>query len=396
MSFISQSHKILCAALIGMVMMAMVSPIRAQLPELYLTVDDTTVAAGDTSAWISVYFQNYQDTLAGFAMRLVLDRPDIMEFRTDEVDTIVDTIWWKCIQWNGSICMDSIPLNPPDYDTTFVNMGIDTTGSLISDWELVTARSLTENRHDIKVTGLAEGDQVAPYNLGLGPQALPGLLFRMRVRIYETLPEDDSTVAILIINNLSETNFSDPYGYTIGTITNHNTCDSCYCETWDYTGDSCLTGCLNEPPELYDTLAIDTFFRWHACIEWGLDSLGQDSCLNWSSYSDFDDVPGGIFDSMSIDHVPWTIWNDTTAFIDADGGHLSVVVVNCVCGDSNTDGMVNVGDAVFLIAWIFNDGEDPQYLECCDVNNDGMPNVGDVVYLIAYIFQDGADPNCGF
>jgi hypothetical protein len=394
MSFISQSQKLLCVALIGLAVMVMVSPVRAQFPELLVTVDDTTVTAGDTSAWISVYFQNYQDTLAGFAMRLVLDRPDIMEFRTDEIDTIVDTIWWQCINWSGNICVDSIPLNPPDYDTTFVNNGIDTTGSLISDWELVTARSLTESRHDIKVTGLAEGDQAQPYHLGLPPQSLPELLFRMNVRIYETLPDDDSTVTILIINNLSETNFSDPRGDLIGTITSYNICDSCYCETWDYSGDSCLTGCQNEPPELYDTLAIDTFYRWWACLEWGLDSLGQDSCLNWSSYSNFDDVPGGVYDSMSIDQVPWTVWNENTAFLDSDGGHLSIVVVSCLCGDANNDGQANVGDAVYLIAYIFSEGPPPPYIECADANGDGQVNVGDVVYLIAWIFQEGPDPNC--
>jgi hypothetical protein len=278
----------------------------------------------------------------------------------------------------------------------FVNGGIDTTGSLISDWEMVTARSLTENRHDIKVTALAEADQAIPYHLGLQPQMFPELLFRMNVRIYETLPEDDSTVTILIINNLSETNFSDPYGNLIGTITDYNICDSCYCETWDYVGDSCLTGCIDTLPELYDTLALDTFFRWHTCIEWGLDSQGQDSCLNWSSYSNFDDVPGGVFDSMSIDSVPWTIWNEETAFLDLNGGHLSIVVITCLCGDVNTDGLVNVGDAVYMIAWIFNEGADPLYVECCDVNNDGQPNVGDVVHLINYIFKEGPDPNCGF
>jgi len=393
MSFISQSHKILYATLIGLAVAALVSPVRAQMPELSVTLSDTNVTAGDQHAWISVYFQNYQDTLAGFAMRVILDRPDIMEFRTDEVDTIVDTIWWQCIQWNGSICLDSIALNPPDYDTTFVNLGIDTTGSLISNWEMVTVRSLSPSLHDIKVTGLAESNSSPPYNIGLKPQTQPGLLFRMRVRMYDPLPNDDSTVILYIIDNLSETNFSDPHGNLIGTITNYNTCDSCYCETWDYSGDSCLTGCLNEPPELYDSLVIDTFFRYWICKEWGQGSSG-DSCLNWGNYSDPDSAANA--DSISIDHVPWTVWNDMTTFLDTDGGHLNLVVVSCMCGDANNDGMVNVGDPVFLINYIFKDGADPVHLECCDVNTDGQCNVGDVVYMINYIFRDGNDLNCGF
>ncbi len=394
MSFISQSQKILCAAIIVVAVVLSVSPAQAVLPELVVTVSDTNVAAGDTSAWISVFFQNYQDTLAGFSMRVVLDRPDIMEFRTDEVDTIIDLIWWECTQWNGDLCMDSIPLDPPREDTSYVNGGIDTTGSLISNWEMVTARSLSPSRHDIKVIGMAEGNSSPPYNPGLFPQAVPGLLFRMNLRIYETLPEDDSTVTLYIIDNLSETNFSDPRGDLIGVVTSYNNCDSCYCETWDYAGDSCLTGCLNDPPELYDTLAIDTFFRYWICKDWGLDFEGQDSCTSWGNYSDPDSAVNA--DSISIDAVPWTVWNEETAFLDFDGGHLSIVVVSCICGDANTDGLVNVGDPVFLINYIFKGGLPPQALECTDVNADGQTNVGDVVYMINFIFKGGLPLDCGF
>ena len=393
MSFISQSHKILCVAIMVLTVALSVSPARAALPELVVTVSDTNVTAGDTSAWISVFFQNYQDTLAGFAMRIVLDRPDIMEFRTDQVDTIVDTIWWQCIQWNGDLCLDSMALDPPIYDTNFVNLGIDTAGSLISDWEMVTARSLSPSRHDIKVIGLAEANSSPPYNPGLYPQSSPGLLFRTQLRVYEDLPLDDSTVTLYIIDNLSETNFSDPRGDLIGVVTNYNVCDSCYCETWDYTGDSCLTGCLSDPPEIYDTLVVDTFFRYWICKEWGLDSQGQDSCLNWGNYSDPDSAANA--DYITIDSIPWTVWNPQTAFLDLDGGHLSIVVVSCLCGDANSDGLVNVGDPVYLINYIFKSGPPPQNLLCTDVNNDSSTNVGDVVYLINFIFKSGAAPNCG-
>jgi len=389
MSFISQSQKILSVALVGLALILFWSPAQAQYPELAVNVSDTNVTAGDTSAWISVFFQNYQDTLAGFAMRLVLDRPDIMEFRTDVEDTLVDTVWWQCTQWSGNTCVDSVPLDPPLYDTTIANLGIDTTGSLISDWEMVSARSISPSRHDIKVIGLAEANSVKPYHPGLPAQSSPGLLFRANVRIYETLPTDDSTVTLYIVDNLSETNFSDPYGNLIGTITNHNTCDSCYCETWDYAGDSCLTGCLNEDPGVYDTLVIDTFFRYWICQEWD-----ADSCLEWGNYSHPDSAANA--DSISIDSIPWTVWNENTAFLDSDGGHLSVVVITCTCGDVNDDALVNVGDPVYLINYIFKDGPDPAHLECCDVNTDTQVNVGDVVFLINYIFKDGPDPNCGF
>jgi hypothetical protein len=33
---------------------------------------------------------------------------------------------------------------------------------------------------------------------------------------------------------------------------------------------------------------------------------------------------------------------------------------------------------------------------CSDANNDGATNVGDAVYVVNYIFKGGAAPYCGF
>jgi hypothetical protein len=63
-----------------------------------------------------------------------------------------------------------------------------------------------------------------------------------------------------------------------------------------------------------------------------------------------------------------------------------------VCGDAFRDGWVNVGDVVFLINYIFKNGDAPYPLEIADANGDGGISVGDAVYLIEYIFKGGADP----
>jgi hypothetical protein len=61
-------------------------------------------------------------------------------------------------------------------------------------------------------------------------------------------------------------------------------------------------------------------------------------------------------------------------------------------GDANSDGDVNVGDAVFMISWIFKGGPDPKNMKEADANCDGDPNVGDVVYIINYVFKSGPEP----
>jgi hypothetical protein len=64
-------------------------------------------------------------------------------------------------------------------------------------------------------------------------------------------------------------------------------------------------------------------------------------------------------------------------------------------GDANLDGAANVGDAVFLINYIFKGGPAPEYPNYADVNADCQINVGDAVYLIAYVFNSGPEPQIG-
>ncbi len=66
-----------------------------------------------------------------------------------------------------------------------------------------------------------------------------------------------------------------------------------------------------------------------------------------------------------------------------------------VLGDANQDTQVNVGDAVFMINYVFKGGEAPNPRKCGDVNGDCDANIGDAVYLIAYIFNGGAEPEVG-
>jgi hypothetical protein len=62
------------------------------------------------------------------------------------------------------------------------------------------------------------------------------------------------------------------------------------------------------------------------------------------------------------------------------------------CGDANGDDQVNVGDAVFLISYIFKGGPGPDPLCAGDANGDGDVNVGDAVFLINYVFKGGMPP----
>jgi hypothetical protein len=63
-----------------------------------------------------------------------------------------------------------------------------------------------------------------------------------------------------------------------------------------------------------------------------------------------------------------------------------------ICGDANNDDQVNVGDAVYIISYVFKGGPAPVPVEAGDANCDDQSNVGDAVYLINYVFKGGAEP----
>ncbi len=75
--------------------------------------------------------------------------------------------------------------------------------------------------------------------------------------------------------------------------------------------------------------------------------------------------------------------------------HLHVTIPPYVCGDANGDRIVNISDAVALIAYIFAGGPAPDPYVAGNANCDSTVNISDAVYLIAYIFAGGAAPCAG-
>lgn len=63
-------------------------------------------------------------------------------------------------------------------------------------------------------------------------------------------------------------------------------------------------------------------------------------------------------------------------------------------GDSNGDGIIDIGDCPFTISYLYRGGPPPAPLDAGDANCDGLVNLGDVVYTINYIFKEGPTPDC--
>ena len=63
-------------------------------------------------------------------------------------------------------------------------------------------------------------------------------------------------------------------------------------------------------------------------------------------------------------------------------------------GDVNEDGVIDIGDVVFLINFLFRTGSPPTIFLAGDANCDGFVTVGDIVHLINYLFKNGPVPDC--
>lgn len=89
---------------------------------------------------------------------------------------------------------------------------------------------------------------------------------------------------------------------------------------------------------------------------------------------------------------PTKIFGGVLGAAGAEGGFVPDTLF--MVGDVNDDGDINVGDAVYMVNWIFRSGPFPPHLEAADVNCDLARNVGDAVYIVNFVFRSGPGP-CG-
>lgn len=71
-----------------------------------------------------------------------------------------------------------------------------------------------------------------------------------------------------------------------------------------------------------------------------------------------------------------------------------IIYRDYLCGDANGDKSIGIGDAVYIITWIFRGGPEPSPIYAADANCDGATNIGDAVRIVNYIFRQGPEPCC--
>ncbi|MCH9031345.1 MAG: choice-of-anchor B family protein [candidate division Zixibacteria bacterium] len=75
-------------------------------------------------------------------------------------------------------------------------------------------------------------------------------------------------------------------------------------------------------------------------------------------------------------------------------GSLTLFTCCDLAGDVDDVGDVNVGDASYIVNYIFLGGATPPCCDQADADGGGDVNIGDASYILKYIFHDGALPQC--
>ena len=93
-------------------------------------------------------------------------------------------------------------------------------------------------------------------------------------------------------------------------------------------------------------------------------------------------------------------FRDVTKSAPEDGKVISTTEVEfavmifskLVRGDVNRDGVIDLGDVLYVINYLYKGGTAPDPLWTGDVDCDGIVDLGDVLYLINYLYKGGPPP----
>jgi hypothetical protein len=385
---IARSVKLWSALLI--ISVPLLFTLRAEaVPRLVLRVTDTSAVPRDTG-YLGIYMTNRMDTVSGFELTLLVDKPNLIGFL-------------------------------PSFDTSH---------TLTFDWEYVSAQLVTSPQTGIKIFALAT--YVPPVKPGIPPASSPRLLLKIPYFV-RVIPDSatDRIATISIAQDVADFGFASKQGQSIGLVSDTIYDTACFqCTLRDIDG-VCLTYGPSSPPcdsisitrtpvnphidsgivslisgsvtllpdchpvplagdvngsGTVDSADLNTL---RAYVQYGTGvlaqsknaDLNQDCCLNWSDYAVLDQYlrlgPGSVTLPSCVCASP----------------------VRCCCvgkrGNLNNDqlDMIDLSDLSYLVAFLTGGVTILPCQQKADINGSGIVDLADLSRLVAFLIGGGPQPD---
>jgi Zn-dependent M28 family amino/carboxypeptidase len=174
---------------------------------------------------------------------------------------------------------------------------------------------------------------------------------------------------------------------------------------WDGNGDDVIElhcGPLSENQALADLLvnAISNYGLTLVVEKITIDATDRSDHASFWDYNypavlaieDFDDF--NDYYHLTSDRVSEF---DTAYYVDftkAAVAGISILADPFIKGDANSDALINLSDAIYILNYLFKSGLAPDPLDAGDANCDGTVNLSDAIYLLNYLFKGGLPPGC--
>jgi hypothetical protein len=187
-------------------------------PEIIFTVPDTALLAAQSQPYLSIYLDNFQDTVAGFQFVLVSERPDLVRFDLS-------------------------------------NGGFDTAGTLLSGFEWVSAQDPSGNGSRYWLRCIANANPFDGHNYWGFPPQQGGVA--LRVPLILTAPGAGDPYGAISVTTPFD--FSTPEGISIGVVTD-TLYDTTFYHCTEWFGSVCLSyEQIGSGINGYDSIFLDPY-----------------------------------------------------------------------------------------------------------------------------------------
>ena len=172
-------------------------------------------------------------------------------------------------------------------------------------------------------------------------------------------------------------------------------------------GDTAWVRRYNGPGDFSDealALAVDTSGRVYATgyssqfssspfnLDYATLKFDSDGTTAWVKRYNGDSDQDDYAQALALDGPGSVYVTGYSLGSGTDYDYATIKYVQFLRGDANLDGNVSLSDIVYLISYLFKQGNAPSPIQSGDANCDDNVSLSDIVYLIAYLFKQGSPP----